>query len=117
MNGLSWMLYLAEVSSSMAGLLVAGGIAMVIAAVGAAMWASDEGKPRPSWVTAFLKIAPVMLLLAVFLPSSQTVYAIAASEYGEELAKTETAGKAVEALNAWLDRQIGDASAEPEPQS
>ena len=49
-------------------------------------------------------IALVVVSLAV--PSKDTVYAIAASEVGEEIVKSETAGKAVKALNAWLDKQI-----------
>ena len=46
------------------------------------------------------------LMLSVVVPSQETIYAIAASETGETALKSDTGGKAVQALNAWLDRQI-----------
>lgn len=49
----------------------------------------------------------MFLYFASFLvPPQETFYAIAASEMGEEIVKSETAGKAMKALDAWLDRQI-----------
>jgi len=41
-------------------------------------------------------------------PASGTLYAIAASEMGERVIQSETGDKAIQALNAWLDRQISD---------
>lgn len=43
---------------------------------------------------------------AVFVPSADTVYAIAASELGGQALKTPLAGKAEKALESWLDTQI-----------
>lgn len=48
----------------------------------------------------------VLGLLLVFIPSSKTIYAIAASEMGEEVLASPTADKAHKALDAWLDDQI-----------
>jgi hypothetical protein len=48
----------------------------------------------------------VSFIGGIFIPSRDTMYAIAASEMGEDVLNSETGGKAVEALNAWLDRQI-----------
>lgn len=48
----------------------------------------------------------VCIAVAVFTPGRETLYAIAASEMGERALASETGGKAVQALNAWLDRQI-----------
>ncbi len=50
----------------------------------------------------------VCWVLAAATPSKETVYAIAASEMGEELLKTPTAAKATKALDAWLDKQIAE---------
>lgn len=48
------------------------------------------------------------VLTVVVVPSSDTVYAIAASEMGERVLSSPTAGKALKALDHWLDRQIDD---------
>lgn len=40
------------------------------------------------------------------MPSKDTVYAIAASEMGESVLKSETGSLATQALNAWLKKQI-----------
>jgi hypothetical protein len=54
----------------------------------------------------FLKAAIIVGLVGAVTPSEKTIYAIAASEYGEEVLKTPEATKARQALNAWLDEQI-----------
>lgn len=65
-----------------------------------------EAEARAKW----MKRAAFALLgfgtIAVFVPSKNTIYAIAASEYGEEALKAPEASKAREAINAWLDEQI-----------
>lgn len=57
--------------------------------------------------------AAVCSVVFVFVPQKNTVYAIAASEVGEEVLKSETADKAMTALNAWLDRQIAGQQQQP----
>jgi len=54
-------------------------------------------------------IVPVLIFFAVITPSRNTVYAIAASELGEEVLKSPVATKAGQALEAWLDAQIKQA--------
>ena len=54
----------------------------------------------------FLIIPVITLLLTAAIPGKDTMYAIAASEMGEKILKTETAGKVQQALSAWLDAQI-----------
>lgn len=80
--------------------------------------ASDrpDDKDAEPWRPWKVVKAPVLagIACAVFMcvfPSSGTLYAIAASEMGEHVIESETAGKAINALNAWLDRQITPAPA------
>jgi len=63
-----------------------------------------NGMIRAAKMIGFSVIA--LMAAGVVVPQKETVYAIAASEVGEEVIKSETAGKAMRALNAWLDDQI-----------
>jgi hypothetical protein len=105
-NSLSWMIYWAGVCDHMQGVFICISVAGFMASfiVGAA---AAENGPK---VLRYLKItAPVVVigaLLAAFTPSKNTLYAIAASEFGEEALKSPEATKARAALNAWLDKQI-----------
>lgn len=67
-----------------------------------------EIKPWKAWPSIKKPVATLAGAVAVFclFPSSGTIYAIAASEMGERVLTSETGGKAVQALDAWLDRQI-----------
>jgi hypothetical protein len=72
------------------------------------LYAKPEGErpqpgKRPVWIAWVVSIS---LVLSVVTPSRNTLYAIAASEMGERALQTATASKAVQALNAWLDKQI-----------
>lgn len=135
MNSLSWMIYLAEVAGSMSSFLTLTSIGSGFVAIGAAVtWMITDGKPHVlSWEDREQKyerfaaindrakttIKPALAAMlaagavATILPSKSTVYAIAASEMGEQVINTPTAGKAIKALDAWLDRQIAGKS---EPQ-
>jgi hypothetical protein len=109
MNSLSWMIYLADVVGSI-GVLFAISATLLAGAIAFSMlWAAIEEedirmcRPYVKW------LAPAMVslaLIAALLPSRTTVYAIAASETGENILNSDTGNKAVSALNAWLDRQI-----------
>ena len=61
------------------------------------------------WKTLFTA-STMLLILTIITPRSETVYAIAASEMGEQILKTPTASKAVKALESWLDKQIRENS-------
>ena len=126
MNELSWLIYAADVSSGLS--FVAGVFAFIgaIAVFVVTIYASfgkddyyvkvgDEHWLRfhdiqKKALTKWSRIPIAATLVAALLPSSNTVYAIAASEMGEEVVKSETAGKAMKALDAWLDRQIAPAT-------
>lgn len=125
MNRLSWLLYAANVSENIGGLLIFLG---VIAAVMAAAifiisfyefdticrW--DPEDVRNAHIKKVLKrrsgsywliiLAFIIWIIAAFTPGKDTVYAIAASEVGEQVLKSETGNLATQALNAWLKKQI-----------
>src|SRR5688572_4893291 len=124
MNNLSWMIYFAGVCDSTAFATGFLSCMLFIAVIGLTV-AYIVGKSDPDDSEcqsvgrvgkAGLKIAMpvwiVCVLLSWLLPSKETVYAIAASEMGEEVIKTPEAAKARQALNAWLDKQIGDVKPE-----
>lgn len=108
MNELSWMIYAADVCgkvSFIAGILGPVGFAIggFVGALAIVDGYREEGKAIHRWT---LRLCPVFILLAVITPSQDTVYAMAASEMGEKVVQSQTANKAMQALNAWLDRQI-----------
>lgn len=131
MNSLSQMIYLAEVSGGLDKMLVVvTGLAVIASAAACAttcmftfgspyiFYGGDKEKIEAAWernrklATKWLRIMPCVALasglLAALVPSEETIYAIAASELGEEVISSPTAGKAMKALDAWLDRQISD---------
>lgn len=120
MNQLSWLLYWANVCGNVGPLFVIS--AVILISVIGIRWITvlvdsggyyrsgdDNAASRKSakrfsfWLTPFIFI---LLLLSAFVPSADTMYAIAASQAGEQLLKTPTATIAEQALNAWLQRQI-----------
>ena len=124
MNELSWLIYAADVAgdaNSICGFVFFGGIIAVCLyalAKGFARVVSigfDDPPITPSIAEVGKRLwLPVVIagIVGLLAPSSNTLYAIAASEMGERVIESETAGKAVAALNAWLDRQIAKAPAQ-----
>ena len=131
MNSLSWLLYLAGVSENVGFLLGFLGLFVIGAGGFCTMgyfmterssysrYNDDYAKELKAREDALLKrlgwssvcglvIGILMWVVAALIPSKETVYAIAASEMGEELLKTPTAAKATKALDAWLDKQIAE---------
>lgn len=115
MNTLSWLLYAADLAGSLSTVLTlvafGAGLAGTVTVVARAMRRDFDGD-GPVWEggwavsKGFYRVAIIAALIAAIVPGKDTIYAIAASEVGEEALKSETAGKAVKALNAWLDQQI-----------
>jgi hypothetical protein len=105
MNSLSWMIYLADVAENIGfvcGLmlilgLAAGGICVLF-------WDDIENGKR--LIKPYLITMAVVMFVGTVVPSKEAIYAMAASESGEKILKSETGDKAIQALNAWLDRQI-----------
>ena len=120
MNDLSWFLYWADVapafSSRAARTCVIFAILYCIYVYARNMVAADATHPFDfpekgdglALNTKLVVFLIVMALASNIVPSKDTFYAIAASEMGETALNSDTGNKAVEALNAWLDRQIGE---------
>lgn len=119
MNELSWLIYAADVAGSVKTVAVVGSIAIgmgcALSTFGGLMicsssWSDEDEKKTgrsllnawKKWVIAFSSLVAI----ASLTPSQSTIYAIAASEMGERVITSETGGKAVKALNAWLDKQV-----------
>lgn len=123
MNSLSWLIYLAHVCGNLGSSLNAFLVITILLTAAFVIYGAFErdsayrGDERhtngiATQAKAFRTGIPFVglwLLLMVVVPSQDTVYAIAASETGEEILNSDTGGKAVKALNAWLDRQINPA--------
>ena len=63
----------------------------------------------PKYAILFTIIFVVLSSFASFIPSRDTVYAIAASEMGEKALQSPIGVKATKALETWLDRQASPA--------
>lgn len=120
MNSLSWLIYLASVCDELRGvsvlITILGAIATIVLAIHW-KWRIDfdgreEEESAKKLFTGSFKMSAIAFAVAAFIvvlvPSKDTIYAIAASEIGEEVIKSPEASKARQALNAWLDKQIGE---------
>lgn len=96
MNGVSWLLYGAEVLNNIQGVLVATlivcGLAVIIWQIVSAASADIYGHKNQA-VRELRWILPTMFviaLVAAIIPSKTTMLAIATSEFAEDFSKTET---------------------------
>lgn len=126
MNQLSWLIYGAEVLGNIGALFCILGFAALGATAGGVLIGaierdntysdSDRWQAALDFQKSCLKIGPlfavIMFSVSCFIPSKETVYAIAASEIGENVLKSDTGSKAVKALDAWLDKQISETKEE-----
>jgi hypothetical protein len=123
MNYLSWLIYTANVLENLGPLFIFAGLALLVFSImrWIPYWAEcdnrysskedrDAKKPKNVGVLAFLVF--LCLLLAALCPSKDTMYAIAASQLGEQVIKAPVVGKAEKALESWLDKQISKNEAE-----
>ena len=123
MNSLSWMIYLAGMVDAIGFFLAFAFVALVISAlvcfvifgISHDRVFADEPKvgAKKVGLNCIWGLVAVSIVGAI-IPSKSTVYAIAASEMGEKVINTPTAGKALKALDAWLDRQIAGEPAKSE---
>lgn len=107
MNTLSWFLYFADVFSSLGALLAMGSIAMAFVwlILGAILSDSAPGQ-LPRWWKICWVIPPIMIFVSALIPSKNTMYAIAASELGQQAVESRVGQKALQAIEAWIDQQI-----------
>ncbi len=124
MNSLSWFLYLADVIGNFRGIahpfaffggvafFIAVGVRVVVGGLAAA--GEDEAKAFVPLAQTALKYVTIVFtsacLVLVVAPSTNTLYAIAASEMGEKIVKSESVqgitDDATKALQQWIKRQI-----------
>jgi len=119
MNSLSWFLYAIDVIGNLkilAFMVFLIFIAILIGTIVAIpMTEGDclDEKSRPTWYKFFwrsIAASSVTFLVFTTLPSRNTMYAIAASQVGEQIVKNEAvqgmASDATKALQQWIKRQI-----------
>jgi hypothetical protein len=112
MNSVSWFIYIAQVSESIGSLFrVLGGLGIIlcvlftmISTISASVDA-DEFVPRAS-PARYIAISAALLAVGCLMPERNTMYAIAASEVGEQVVKSEIASDATKALHQWIKKQI-----------
>lgn len=111
MNDISILLYLADISGTLKVMGIMFGMMMLLLAgalygpVASECPVSEEEVWRSRGVKC-LWGAAVLFLVGALMPSSDTMYMIIGAEVGEEVLESETSNKALQAVNAWLDRQI-----------
>lgn len=108
MNQLSWLLYAADVASSINFAFAAVFIICLIVTVICFLGTFEADQQEWAWPVfkRFGLYTFLFFLVAAPIPSKDTIYAIAVSEMGEQALATPLAGKATKALEAWLDKQI-----------
>jgi hypothetical protein len=125
MNSVSWFLYLADAMSSLSGVIVFFGVmATLLTCLGIFMTllntdsSNTDRKQRYADYNAngarFIRsFSPWMVLcfvVAAIIPAQKTMYAIAASQVGEQVVKSEAvqgvANDAAKALQIWIKKQI-----------
>lgn len=111
MNSLSWLLYLADVVGDLNDLskltLVASLFALLAAGTSFLVATSDDEKSLAKDLGYLSKIfcwvAVVAMVLVVVVPSSKTIYLIAASESGEYVATSERSQRILDKIEGVLD--------------
>lgn len=132
---ISWLIYLASLANSLGNLLLAMGIVLAIAAAVSliGMWAmavvfttprnNRDGGPDGDAIAASVWLARwtlvfkrtwawclICFILVVVIPSSNTIYAIAAAQVGDQVMNSKVvqgiADDATKALQQWIKRQI-----------
>jgi len=103
MNNLSWFLYLAGVSENLSIVIFIMGFLIIFPIIVLLL-----GDPKEHMSKAiFLSILLFMFfVVGALLPSKNTMYAIAASEIGEEALQSNIGKRSVEAIEKWIDSQL-----------
>lgn len=119
MNTLSWMLYGIDVVDNLNSIVSAAVAFSIIGIIGS--WVverlcsideDDIGKLEKRFA-ACLKLNKmlvsalvVFVTISIFIPTKNTLYAIAASELGEKVATSEIGTDALKAVQTWIKNQI-----------
>lgn len=112
MNSLSWLIYLGEVSGNLrdiagTGLFLGG----AIGGFGLVAWIGPflGGKPTKAWFAslgAYIILGVFGIAILAFMPSSKTIYMIAASEAGETVVTSPEAKEMLDDLKSLIKRKL-----------
>ncbi|MGE0290384.1 MAG: hypothetical protein AB7I42_25055 [Bradyrhizobium sp.] len=112
MNTLSWLIYAAEVTGNLRELMILG-TALGVMAIGVAAFVAGlleacGNWPEGCWKKPFRWTWAVALaaLVATAIPSSRTIYMIAASEAGEQIATSPDAIEMMGDLKAVIKKKL-----------
>lgn len=117
MNSLSWFLYLTDVLGNVStaitviNIFIITGILMVVLARGISEGAAFSDV-KNFWVIVrrWALVIVGMLGVAIFIPEKNTMYAIAVSQVGEQIAQTEAVkgitNDGLLALRSWIKKQL-----------
>lgn len=128
MNEFMWFIYLADLLPSVGAFAVGMGIFLTIVSViliivAAAYWSDHdpfterEAKTHKSlkkMAYTFSFFSLLLLFVGAIIPSKQTIYTMAAAKAGEQLARTDIAAKAKQAIEMTLDNVIKKYIPKPE---
>ena len=104
MNTLSWFIYWADVLPSFAiGLSILFLFSFLISVFINVYQLLEKESKKYVWIPF---LCAFLLLLCSFIPSQRTLYAIAASEMGEDVYKSEQGQKIVKQLSDWVEAQL-----------
>lgn len=110
MNTVLWLMYAADLSTSISAVCVI--VAIVTLIVFVVRWlaaATDDAGPgafsRTMPAKKALWLTITLFGIAAFLPSSKTIYAVAAVQAGDSFAGTARGEKVLKALDSWLEKQ------------
>lgn len=108
MNNLSWFLYLAEVFPRLSALGFVLGLVtcLLMLCFIDPMFTEGSKKAGKPILTGLLLTFVFSVTLAVFIPSKDTIYLIAASEAGEMVVKTPEAQEVLSDLKEILNVQL-----------
>lgn len=118
MNSVSWFIYIAQVANSLGVMFCVLGVLLIIAVMGRFIFPyaqnamelndpGDRGYVQPTAIhRGYMMLAICFLLVGNLMPEKNTMYAIAASQVGEQIVKTEIASDATKALHQWIKKQI-----------
>lgn len=110
MSSLGIIIYLAGISSGVAHLFVFLSAGLLIGGGTGLLTYASEGKKIPSLVWTLLLFCVVCGALSALIPSSQTIYMIAAAEYGQEAIASEFGQEVIKEAKDALLRTLRHAS-------
>ena len=106
MNNLSWFLYFADILENVSTtIIVFSTLTFLVATFAITIGLSEQRSVIKPGVQTVIG-ATLACFICAFIPSKNTMYAIAASELGESAIKSETGKKVEQALLNWIETQL-----------